>query len=310
MDEVLKSAQNLILKQITHSYLYAVLDYHELYSKTYLYSNENVTAYLKYLKFLEKNRVLTVLGSGDQAFSLALKGFQKIDTFDINKLSEYLVFGLKKALILKYDYNKYLKFLSLVSKNAFSLLELTDILNKLLPLMDEEYRLFWQELIKYNKLLQQHKIEHLNLIQMLTIDSQKLVNKQNIPYLVSERKYEVLRNKLNTVEFTFQNIPGHLVPDTFKFKYNVIILSNILDYFTSCWGTSWTINDLQPYIDSLLEMLEKNGLLFLHYQFREDLFRDSCVTLNALKEVFKIENKKVLNDYDDYDHLLLIRNKK
>ena len=94
MDEVLKSAQNLILKQVTNGYLYAVLDYHEAYSKTYLYSNENVTAYLKYLKFLEKNIVLTILGSGDQAFSLALKGFNKIDTFDINKLSEYLVLYL------------------------------------------------------------------------------------------------------------------------------------------------------------------------------------------------------------------------
>ena len=257
-----------------------------------------------------KKSALTVLGSGDQAFSLALNGFQKIDTFDINKLSEYLVFGLKKALILKYDYAKYLKFLTLVSKDAFSLEELTAIINNLLPLMAGNYRLFWQELIKYNESLQQNNIEDLNLIQMLTLDSYKPVNKQNIPYLVNEKKYEALRHKLNEVEFSFQGTPGVLVPDTFESKYNVIILSNILDYFTSCWGTSWTINDLQPYVDSLLEMLKKNGLLFLHYQFRDDLFRGSNVTLDDLTELFKIEDKKVANEYEEYDHLLLIRNRK
>ena len=161
--------------------------------------------------------------------------------------------------------------------------------------------LYQEQLEEENQKSQQNNIEDLNLIQMLTLDSYKPVNKQNIPYLVNEKKYEALRHKLNEVEFSFQGTPGVLVPDTFDSKYNVIILSNILDYFTSCWGTSWTINDLQPYVDSLLEMLKKNGLLFLHYQFRDDLFRGSNVTLDDLT---------VANEYEEYDHLLLIRNRK
>ena len=45
MDEALKNAQNLILQQVTYNDLYANMDCHEQYSKTYFYSNENVRAY-------------------------------------------------------------------------------------------------------------------------------------------------------------------------------------------------------------------------------------------------------------------------
>ena len=87
------------------------------YDKVYATTTENIDAYLKLAEFSGKNEALSVLASGDQAFSLASKGIKNITTFDINKLTEYYALGLKRSAILTYGYNEFLSYF----KNLFDL---------------------------------------------------------------------------------------------------------------------------------------------------------------------------------------------
>ena len=67
---------------------------HTSYSKVYLWTNENIDAYLNIVDISSKENALSVLASGDQTFNLITKGIMNIDTFDTNKLTEYFALGL------------------------------------------------------------------------------------------------------------------------------------------------------------------------------------------------------------------------
>ena len=77
-------------------------------SPLFRFSNENISEYYKLYNFNNKD-VLTVIGSGDQALSAIYRGAKKVDVFDINKLSYYLLM-LKKYAIKSLTYNEFITF--------------------------------------------------------------------------------------------------------------------------------------------------------------------------------------------------------
>ncbi|MBR2828102.1 MAG: hypothetical protein IKE70_02595, partial [Bacilli bacterium] len=79
------------------------LDNYNPYKSTYLWTNEDIIETLNQVKIPKKEKALTVLSSGDHLFNLIVDGYKEIDTFDINRLSEYTSLGLKRAMILKYN---------------------------------------------------------------------------------------------------------------------------------------------------------------------------------------------------------------
>ena len=111
-------------------------DEHSKYSKIYFWTNENVDAYLNLVTFEGKDSALSVLASGDQLFNLICKGIINIDTFDSNKLTEYFAFGLKRAAILKYSYQDYIKYMGRLGQNNISSPEETyAIIRKMITLL-------------------------------------------------------------------------------------------------------------------------------------------------------------------------------
>ena len=71
------------------------------YQRVYFQTNENIEGYLGLEDLSHKENALCIAGSGDHAFSLISKGINDIQLFDINKLTEYMIMGLKKAIILQ-----------------------------------------------------------------------------------------------------------------------------------------------------------------------------------------------------------------
>ncbi len=63
------------------------------YDKFYPYTNECISGYLRFVDFIKKNSALSVLSSGDHVFSLISHGINNVDTFDINRLTEYYALG-------------------------------------------------------------------------------------------------------------------------------------------------------------------------------------------------------------------------
>ena len=99
-------------KELIENYI----KYHNAFSnRVYSYTNENIKSYLNNFDFNDKNSALSVLSSGDYVFNLIHNGITSIDAFDSNYLTEFYSLGIKKAMILKYDYKDFLhKYLDLL----------------------------------------------------------------------------------------------------------------------------------------------------------------------------------------------------
>ena len=114
------------------------------YQKFYYCTNENIKAYLDLVEFTNKERALSVMASGDHIYNLITKGILDIDTFDTNELTEFYALGLRRAIILKYNYQEYLNLMNNFLRNEdVSLNDLSDFLNGLLQFMDGKHRCFF-----------------------------------------------------------------------------------------------------------------------------------------------------------------------
>ena len=106
MDDAINEVKKLINNQVINNNISVQGNAFAGFQKTYFFTNENINAYLNLVDLTDKNNALTVLASGDQLFNLINKEITEIDTFDINKLTEYYVFGIRMAMIEKYNYKE------------------------------------------------------------------------------------------------------------------------------------------------------------------------------------------------------------
>ena len=191
------------------------------YSRGYFCTNENIKKYLELVKVEQDTKALSVLASGDHVFNLITKGITNIDTFDINRLSLYIALGLKRAMIIKYNYLKYLEVCQKLTNPFLSLNDLGDIINELLPLMDKKIRKFWQEIISFNYERQKNYQNSTNLFYLLSQNTYgfKKSIRGNI-FLENADEYNKLQNKIASVNINFQNNDIMNLPHQ---KYNIIL---------------------------------------------------------------------------------------
>lgn len=250
------------------------------YSRGYFCTNENIKKYLELVKVEQDTKALSVLASGDHVFNLITKGITNIDTFDINRLSLYIALGLKRAMIIKYNYLKYLEVCYKLTNPFLSLNDLGDIINELLPLMNKKIRKFWQEIISFNYERQKNYQNSTNLFYLITQNTYgfKKSTRGNI-FLENENEYNKLRNKIASVNINFQNNDIMNLPDQ---KYNIILLSNILTYYESQYQKAFNKEERKMVLSKLENLLKDEGIIFLNYFFENE----------ALKQKEKWQNIK------------------
>lgn len=291
----LNLTKQLISKQVFHS---AILNYRARFEgiqKTYFYTNENIKEYIDYAKINSSTKCLSVMASGDHAFNLVTKGAKVIDTFDINRLTEYFSLGFKRALILKNDYYEFINICNLISDEKLSLDDTCDLINDLLPYMDKKYSKFWLEIMNYNYWVQKNNKRTIDLFHMLCLITEKTNgHSKNNLYLKSVQEYNLLRNNLGNANISFKELNITELSDAFrKNKYDVMMLSNILDY------VNLDVKSFNELAKSLESMMNKEGILFLKYIFlygktflRTHLFTEESdnLTVAQLKdfEIIKI----------------------
>ena len=69
-------------------------------------------------------------------------------------------------------------------------------------------------------------------------------------------------------------------------KYDLILLSNTLDYIEGRWGQNWSHEKLEEYLKSLEALSKDNAIIFYKYVinllrgdvYKENIFYDSSVT--------------------------------
>ncbi len=198
----------------------------------YAFTNEALNQFMSNYDFNNKS-VLSSLGSGDFALNAYLLGANSVETFDINQYTYYF-YQLKKALIIKYDYEEFCDLI----KNPTNIFKKFDAYKYLL---DKETRNFFEGLLKiygndYDKLLEKmyiDKIEEKNQWnESNAFDSTEelfLIAQYKNYYLQSSSNYNNLKYKLannpNDI-FYFKDLYQFIPPK----KYDIIYLSNIGDY--------------------------------------------------------------------------------
>ena len=303
MEEIVKSKE-IILDQVSQGKSSINGQPFSKYQKVYMTSNENINQYLNFVSFNNKDNALSVMGSGDQVYNLITNGIFNIDTFDTNKLTEFYVLGLKRAMILKYDYFSYLAIYNHMIKETISLDELSEIINGLLPYMDKKYRDYWGSINDYNYMIQKKYNTNINLFHLLFIHIRDIENiALNNNYLLNEEKYNTLKDRISRANITFNNIDARNLDSYYNKEYDFILLSNILDYFgrlSTNQDDLFKYSDLKEYLDKLRVMLKDNGTIFLNYIFyyksnnvlKTTLFKNSNITKDDLKysEVYAVDS--------------------
>ena len=208
---------------------YWVKDNGDLYSKIYFSTNEPVQEIIKYFDLKDKN-ILTVIGSGDQAFAFCKHSPKKVDLFDMNKLAVYYFY--LRLWAIKYLDSLYPVFIFEKSgiKNLLSCVDATS---------EEEicaYN-FW---MKYSDVYTPR--DTWNLMLSGVFDT-KALNDNDI--LDIKQKLSSINNIYN-IDIS-KDINMHN-------KYDIIYVSNISDFIDN-------INSMKIYRDNLSHLLKDDGFV-------------------------------------------------
>lgn len=302
MEKCIEGAKWLIDYQVRNNQICKIGVPFSEFQKTYSWTNEFIPGYLDLVSFEDKNSALSVMASGDHTFNLITKGITDIDTFDTNRLTEYYALGFKRAMILKYDYDDFILTMRYINSEYATIDGISTLILELLPYMDSVHASYWKSIVDYNYQMQKEFGTDLNLFQMITLDN-------NLPditiynnYLMSEEEYNLLRERLGKANISFKCCNAYDLKDEFEGKYDFVLLSNILDYFSKIFKFNWNYQQLQEYEKGLMGLMKSDGVIFLkyiyHYGFNDRIMRkysligDSSVTIKDLidEEVCRLRN--------------------
>lgn len=233
------------------------------YAGFYHITNEKASEVIEKTTVTDKMKALCVLAGGDQVFNLINAGIKNIDTFDINRLTEYYALGFKKRAVECLSYDEFIKLfgynqgLYIRSHNHLQ----PEIEKYVIENMEEEYKWFWNEFLYALKEKGfEASIFHLSCEADL-IDKQ---NTKNNLYMQEENEYINLQKRLKEVNISYKYCSIMDVPTTFT-KYDLIYLSNIMDYYRSFYGNNnRPMDDARNLIKAIYtQNLNPNGEIIL-----------------------------------------------
>ena len=232
----------------------------------YFNTNECLNDIFDNFDFKEK-RILSVLGSGDQAFHLINRGARKIDLFDCNSIAIYY-FYLRVWMIRYYDMYYY--------SNHLNSTFIKNLICKVKPINSNENNAlyFWQKIIKM-KVFDEYE------------DS---IFVRNSIYMASNKIDDLkkLKHYLKHNKFDFHNIDisGEISIDK---KYDYLILSNIAQ-----WLSSSDYKKIWQFCYNLDQLLKDDGTAIC-----STLLDGSCDkrVRDVLERLFSINN---FNDNTNY----------
>ena len=310
MASSISGTKKLIKRQIRYGKIYDVTYPFIKNSKIYVHTNENIDECFKYFDFRHINNALVVLSSGDYIFNLLANNVLNIDAFDTNQLTEYYVFGLKMALIKKYNYYEYLNILKRLTSDNISVEETTDIILGLIPYMEEKYQKHWTKIVLYNKKKQENREKTFNLLHLIGYEthcSNLMVN----TYLKNEENYNLVKENLKKANISFKCANAVNLHKDFNGKYDLILLSNILDFLSNEWGDLWGYRRFKELTNNLHTITSDNGTILLAYAITPELPKvigHSSVKINEIEE--ETHEIPSFHGHDYKDVLILSRKRK
>ena len=210
-------------------------------------TNEKLNEFIDLL--LNKDKVLSVIGSGDQILNTLLTKPSKIDAFDISAFPKFFL-KLKIASIKSLSRDEYIKFFFSTTETFLD--EYYDDLyfDKIRKKLDDEAEDFWTYLFQYN--------DWYDIYNSTLFSSESVFEEQAIiqnKYLDNNEYYK-LRDILQNVQINY--IESNLLDLKINDTYDLIYLSNILEYVKK-----------SAYFDKIDELSVKNKGIIISYIFGE-----------------------------------------
>ena len=267
------------------------------YTRNYFYTTERIKSYLLASK-KRNGKAISILGSGDQVLNMASLGINDFDVFDINYLT-YFHFYLKRAFILNYGCNEFLEF-SQKNFYLYSIKNFAKYLKILEPYLPKDVFLYYQTLV--NNLYSKSLI--CNGLLSLYRNNDIFYNPLNNMYANTFNRYEIAQDSLQDLKIRFHFLDARDLPEKLNDKYDLIILSNVVEYF----GTEKELLNYEQflkYLNSYQKLLNEDGVLinYFYHLDKNYAFPNSNITTHDLND-FPI---RLLGTNDGY---LLKRNNK
>lgn len=232
------------------------------YNLLYRHTNEKLDSIFSQYDFKGKN-VLSVLASSDQMFSAYYLGASNVDTFDCNILTYYYFFLRKWCLLYTNNYQ--------LSKSNSELLKAIELYDKNDPEEENAY-MFWKTILLwidkelYNSNLFFYSVNIYSVPFSTDISKMKKIIKSKKPNFKHLNIFEPIRKTMN--------------------KYEIIILSNILEYLYN------------NYIDTISITNACRNL--------SNLISDDGIIISSNIQFGDIGNNAVFNRYFEYDESPII----
>lgn len=235
------------------------------YSAIYACTNENASAYFNLFDWNNVDKVLLTTGSGDQALHAAYYGVENIHTFDINSLSKYYL-DYKIAAIKAFNYEEYLLFINSICDNSNH--EEDYYFNTLKLYLPQDSYEFWEKVFIYNFLMnKRYPADNKSLFFKISYSKFSLKDlKKHLTFLRSENDYNILKNNINNISFTFHNINLIDLPKLDE-SFDKIFLSNIPDYLENIFKMYFLYNFKNFITEDINKMLSKDGDLMISYLY-------------------------------------------
>jgi len=226
------SGTNMVSDQIFHST-----------SGIYIKSNERIESYQKYLE--NRERILSVIASGDQILNCILGGTKFIDAFDISVFPKFFL-ALKMAALQGLTREEYIKFFY---GNIRPEKEFEDMYDRIRIFLGGNNLSFWDSLFDY---FEWYDIYNSTLFSSEPIITEHAIrqNKYLDKVYYQRMKELVTRVKINTFDGNILDIYS-----SFKGSYDLVYLSNIIYY-----------SDLYEYRDLLDKFnLTDQGIILTYF---------------------------------------------
>lgn len=217
------------------------------YDKIYFQSNEYLNPLFQNFS-VEGKDVFSVLASGDQMFLSYQEGAKSVDTFDINKLTYYYYYLRKWSILYFNQYYPPAKDLVWSHHFLFDSFKKSELFDE----EDQDALRFWKEYTSKTFGYQNEELFYLSSNE----DSNEIGD--------LTRLKEILKKN----PLSFQNIDISKEFPITK-KYDVIILSNILEYL---YFMNTDFNQLISNLDSLLK--DDGVIICSHFMHRSALEKD------------------------------------
>ena len=194
---------------------YINFKYDQAYGNTssiYRFSNEDITSYFHHLQ--NKDKVLTVIGSGSQILNGILAGTRDFDCFDISIFPEYYLY-LQLASIIALSKEEYLEYYFSEDRDV---LFCDDLYYMISDKLTGKYKEFWDTLYMFDDGIYIYN----SLLFKYDLFFKKNVIENN-PYLQDDN-YEKLKLILQTENIRINTVVADITKVNFSNKYDLINL--------------------------------------------------------------------------------------